>query len=179
MMDRTLGWKMAYKMHVVARFEGDHFYLSNFYEAPTIFLMDGESVTMPTGEHAFQAAKFHVMRDVDKARRKDYVRRVADAPTPAKAKYAGRSVDILLDSWDNIRVDVMREVVFQKFLQHPDLRVKLLNTNEAMLVEGNTWGDTFWGRVDGKGYNKLGVILMEVRGYWLWQNRQNSGEMGS
>lgn len=37
----------------------------------------------------------------------------------------------------------------------------------------------FWGRVDGKGYNKLGVILMEVRGYWLWQGKRNRPEMGS
>ncbi|QZE11536.1 hypothetical protein SEA_JADA_203 [Streptomyces phage Jada] len=26
---------------------------------------------------------------------------------------------------------------------------------------------------------KLGVILMEVRGYWLWQSRRNTPEMGS
>jgi predicted NAD-dependent protein-ADP-ribosyltransferase YbiA (DUF1768 family) len=35
-----------------------------------------------------------------------------------------------------------------------------------MLVEGNNHGDTFWGRVDGKGYNMLGVILMELRGIY-------------
>jgi predicted NAD-dependent protein-ADP-ribosyltransferase YbiA (DUF1768 family) len=40
-------------------------------------------------------------------------------------------------------------------------------------VEGNTWGDKYWGRcldtATGKmvGLNKLGVLLMEERGYWL------------
>lgn len=164
-------------MHVVPQFDGEWFFLSNFYEAPTDFLMDGEKVTMPTGEHAFQAAKCHAM--VDMTQKKEYVRRVASAPTPSKAKYEGRSCRIAVDKWDHIKVDCMREVVFQKFLQHPDIRSQLLTTGDAMLVEGNTWGDKFWGRVDGKGYNKLGVILMEVRGYWLWQSRRNSPEMGS
>ena len=31
------------------------------------------------------------------------------------------------------------------------------------LIEGNTWGDTFWGQVDGKGENKLGKLLMKIR----------------
>jgi len=166
------------KMHVVPKFEGEFFFLSNFYEAPTDFLMDGEKVTMPTGEHAFQAAKCHAL--VDMSQKQEYVRRVAAAPTPSKAKYEGRSCRIAIDKWDHIKVDCMREVVFQKFLQHTDIRSQLVcNTWDAMLVEGNTWGDTFWGRVDGKGYNKLGVILMEVRGYWLWQGRRNTPEMGS
>jgi len=166
-------------VHVVPKFEGANFFLSNFYVAPTVYRMDGEPITMPTGEHAFQAAKFHAMKDVDSNRRKDYVLRTAEAPTPSKAKYAGRSVDIHADVWEDIRVKVMREVVWQKFLQHPDLRTQLLKTYDAMLVEGNDWQDTFWGRCNGKGYNKLGVILMEVRGYWLWQSKLNSPEMGS
>jgi predicted NAD-dependent protein-ADP-ribosyltransferase YbiA (DUF1768 family) len=30
-------------------------------------------------------------------------------------------------------------------------------------VEGNSWGDTYWGVCKGKGQNKLGHILMQVR----------------
>lgn len=164
-------------MHVVPKFEGDHFFLSNFYEAPTRFSLANDMVEMPTGEHAFQAGKARAVVDNDEAL--SYVRAVAAAPTPSKAKYLGRSVKIDLDIWESVKVQCMREVVFQKFMQHPDLRVKLIETGDAMLVEGNTWGDKFWGRVDGKGYNKLGVILMEVRGYWLWQSRRNKVEMGS
>ncbi|WMI33806.1 hypothetical protein SEA_PATELGO_204 [Streptomyces phage Patelgo] len=164
-------------MHVVPKFEGDHFFLSNFYEAPTRFVLGDDMVVMATGEHAFQAAKGNAM--LDKVEKSRYVLSVADAPTPAKAKYLGRSAKIDLDWWERIKVDCMREVVFQKFLQNPELRGQLLKTGDAMLVEGNTWDDKFWGRVDGKGYNKLGVILMEVRGYWLWQTRRNNPEMGS
>ncbi|AXH49304.1 glycosylase [Streptomyces phage Blueeyedbeauty] len=171
-------------MHVVPKFEGDYFFLSNFYEAPIIFsspiLAPGEDgLKFMTGEHAFQAAKIHAMDPVDKQARMNYVVSVANAPTPSKAKYLGRSVKIDLDKWDSIKDECMREVVFQKFLQHPELRTQLRATGSAMLVEGNTWGDTYWGRADGKGYNKLGAILMEVRGWWHWQARRNQPEMGS
>jgi len=164
-------------MHVVPRFDGEYFFLSNFFEAPTIFSMNGEEVSMPTGEHAFQAAKCHAM--LDTAKRREYVLSVANAPSPGKAKYLGRSVKIDTRKWDDIKVECMREVVWQKFYQHTDLRGELCMTDDAMLVEGNTWSDTYWGRVGGKGYNKLGVILMEVRGFWLWQGRRNQLEMGS
>jgi predicted NAD-dependent protein-ADP-ribosyltransferase YbiA (DUF1768 family) len=31
------------------------------------------------------------------------------------------------------------------------------------LIEGNTWGDKFWGQVKGEGANYLGRLLMKVR----------------
>ena len=31
------------------------------------------------------------------------------------------------------------------------------------IVEGNTWGDVFWGVCNGIGENHLGNILMDVR----------------
>ena len=34
---------------------------------------------------------------------------------------------------------------------------------EEYLEEGNTWHDTYWGVCNGKGKNKLGKILMQVR----------------
>jgi ribA/ribD-fused uncharacterized protein len=164
-------------MDVIPRFDGDHFFLSNFYEAPTKFPMGVGEVVMPTGEAAFQAAKFHAMNPADD--RQKYILSVANAATPSKAKYLGRSVKIDLDKWESIKVQCMREIVWQKFYQHPDLRQKLMATDSAMLVEGNTWGDTYWGRSEGKGYNKLGVILTEVRGWYLWQSLRNQPEMGS
>lgn len=36
-------------------------------------------------------------------------------------------------------------------------------TDDAELVEGNTWGDRYWGVVDGVGENRLGKLLMERR----------------
>lgn len=62
----------------------------------------------------------------------------------------------------------MYEVVLAKFKQNPDLREKLLNTGNAILIEGTTWHDNYWGnctcdRCANKfGRNQLGKTLMKV-----------------
>jgi len=40
---------------------------------------------------------------------------------------------------------------------------RLLATGDQELIEGNTWGDRFWGVCDGEGQNQLGRLLMELR----------------
>jgi predicted NAD-dependent protein-ADP-ribosyltransferase YbiA (DUF1768 family) len=57
----------------------------------------------------------------------------------------------------------MEGLVRQKFSKDPVLRQRLLDTGDQDLVEGNTWGDTFWGVCRGQGSNWLGRILMDVR----------------
>jgi len=85
------------------------------------------------------------------------------APTPAKAKYWGRRCTMRPD-WETEKVNVMYHLVKNKF-SHPDLGRRLLETGDAYLVEGNTWGDKFWGveTDSGEGENHLGMILMRVR----------------
>ena len=56
-----------------------------------------------------------------------------------------------------------RQLLRSKF-SDPELAEALLATGDAELVEGNTWGDPFWGVYKGKGENMLGRLLMEVRG---------------
>lgn len=57
----------------------------------------------------------------------------------------------------------MEEVVRAKFSQNPDLARRLVDTCPRELAEGNHWGDTYWGTVNGQGENHLGKILMKVR----------------
>ena len=61
----------------------------------------------------------------------------------------------------------MRSIVQAKFAQNHDLADKLLSTGDAVLEEGNNWGDRIWGVVweDGRkvGENRLGRILMDTR----------------
>jgi len=57
----------------------------------------------------------------------------------------------------------MYEVVSAKFLQNPPLMFKLIHTDDQELIEGNSWGDTYWGVCRGSGQNKLGKILMAIR----------------
>lgn len=106
----------------------------------------------PSLEHAFQAAK---TLDPDERRT------VRSAAKAGDAKRAGRKVKKRED-WDDIRVSMMRELLYQKF-NDPQLRQRLLNTGTAELIEGNDWGDVFWGVCRGRGENWLGKLLMEVR----------------
>lgn len=150
---------------VIPSFDGDYFFLSNFYEFPVTYPVHDRPVVMPTNEHAFQAAKYKTMDPDYPLAQVDYFEAVAKASTPGEAKKLGRSVKIDPVKWDDIKIDVMKEVCWNKF-KDDQMKSLLLATGPAMLVEGNTWGDTFWGRSNGRGYNMLGVILMEIRGYW-------------
>ena len=49
-------------------------------------------------------------------------------------------------------------------MQHPDLKEKLLSSGSVHLIEGNDWNDREWGVCNGEGKNKLGKILMRIRG---------------
>lgn len=140
-------------MKIIDSFRDEHFFLSNFFEHPIRSLSDG--LVYPSGEHFFQALK----SDDPEVRAK-----IAAAPTPNAAKYLGRSVD-LVPYWDQAhRYTAMRHVLEMKFTDL-DLRLALLRTGDALLIEGNTWGDKVWG-VDvktGQGMNILGSQLMDLR----------------
>lgn len=130
-------------------FRAEHRFLSNFF--PCHSWLPCEGIFYPTAEHAYQAAKTD-----DEAER----RRIAYLPTAGAAKKAGQKL-VLRQGWDKIKV--MRAIVTVKFIMNPGLAQMLLNTGDAELIEGNTWGDTFWGTCGGTGRNELGKILMRVR----------------
>ena len=60
----------------------------------------------------------------------------------------------------------MEELLRKKFAHDkPLLRQALIDTGDQELIEGNWWGDRFWG-VDLKtnqGQNHLGMLLMKIR----------------
>ena len=67
----------------------------------------------------------------------------ADQALAGAAKRVGRMLPLRPD-WEEVKVRVMETVLRTKF-HDPDLRARLLATGEADLVEGNHWGDKFWG----------------------------------
>lgn len=80
----------------------------------------------------------------------------------AAAKTAGRKVTMRGD-WDKIKDQVMYDVLFAKF-SDAGLKAKLLATGDTQLIHLVTWNDLYWGRgKDGKGLNRMGEILMQVR----------------
>ena len=128
-------------------------YFCNLSDHPIVF----DGLTWPSVEHCYQAQKH-----ADLA----YRERIRHAATCREAIALGRneaSGSYRKDEWMDIRLDVMRQVVFAKFSQHIDLKEKLLATGDAYLSE-HTDNDFFWGDgLNGTGKNWLGRIIMEVR----------------
>ncbi|MEU4848323.1 GTP cyclohydrolase II [Streptomyces gilvosporeus] len=133
---------------VINDFSGEWAFLSNYYPVVVEF----EGVFYPSVEHAYQAAK-----STDPEIR-DRIRSTLD---PDRAKELGRA-HLDRPDWDDAKVPVMRQVVAAKF-SGPYFSEKLLESGEARLVEGNAWGDTFWGECEGVGENVMGQILMDLR----------------
>ncbi len=135
-------------MYKIDSFTGKYHFLSNFYNAPVKF----DGLLYKNNETAFQSAKV-----LNREQRKAFCNL-----DPSTAKKKGRSVP-LREDWEEIKDVVMKIIVFDKFYRNLDLRAKLLRTGNAELIEGNWWGDTYWGVCNGEGLNMLGKILMEVR----------------
>ena len=123
-------------------------FLSNFADSP----MWVAGILYPTCEHAYQAMKTGIESER---------RTVATCPTPGQAKRAGKRVT-MREGFQEKRERVMLLLVQCKF-RDPTLAAMLLATGNAQLVEGNTWGDRYWGQCQGQGENRLGLILMQVR----------------
>lgn len=81
---------------------------------------------------------------------------------PKKAKRLGKKLATRVD-FDEVKDELMYEVVLAKFEGYAELREKLLATGDAYLIEGNWWNDRYWGVCRGVGENRLGKILMRVR----------------
>ena len=69
----------------------------------------------------------------------------------------------------------MRQLLMTKFAW-PGEQDLLLKTGTAELIEGNWWGDTFWGVFNGAGQNHLGRLLMEVREFYDLQREVENGQ---
>ena len=84
--------------------------------------------------------------------------------TPRSAKKFGRKVELRPD-WEEVKDQIMEEIVYAKFSQNKYILRKLIATKDEMIIEKNDWGDTYWGVCKFKevGENKLGKILMKIR----------------
>ncbi len=129
---------------MISQFTGKHRFLSNFYIEP-----DGTNV-----EAEYQAEKCAEEKD----------KFLFYGKNPYIAKRIGRQIKLRPD-WEEIKLGVMSALVLRKFEDSPYLMKLLLETDNEDLIEGNTWGDTYWGVCNKKGKNHLGEILMTVRQY--------------
>lgn len=132
----------------IDRFTAKYRFLSNFYRHE----FDYKGITYRTAEHAYQAAKASSISDSHW---------IKTAPSPQEAKRRGRRV-ILRPDWEEVKVNIMGQILEAKFAD-PGMAERLKDTWPHSLIEGNHWGDTFWGTCNGFGRNELGQALMRVR----------------
>ena len=131
--------------------EDPYGYFSNF--ALTPIELNGK--TWPTSEHYYQAQKVVGSEWEEKVRQCD---------TPLEAFEMTRLAEFPeREDWVDVKDSAMYEAVYAKFTQHVDLKQKLLDSGEAVLIEDSPV-DYYWGcGSEGTGKNMLGKTLMAVR----------------
>ncbi len=103
----------------------------------------------------------------------DIATQILAATTPIEVKALGRQVKNFDDEiWKENRYRIVKEGNILKFIQHSDLKEKLLATKGKMLVEASP-RDRIWGIGYGAknalankerwGLNLLGLVLVEIR----------------
>jgi ribA/ribD-fused uncharacterized protein len=140
-------------MNAITSFQGEYRFLSNFWPCCIVW----DELVYPTLEHAYAASKTDEL---------SVKQMISSCPTPGDAKeYLYNHSIKPSTSWTIERKSgVMEKLLFIKFGgRDPLLTRALVETGDAELIEGNTWGDTFWGVCDGEGENNLGKLLMKVR----------------
>lgn len=135
-------------MNAITEFQGKYRFLSNFWPCQIHF----EGLTFPSVEHAYVAAK------TTNLQHRETIRQL---PSAGEAKRYGRKIKLRSD-WEAVKLDCMLDFLEQKFALEK-FGPGLLETGDRELIEGNRWGDTFWGVCEGVGENHLGRLLMQVR----------------
>lgn len=144
---------------MISKFRGKYMFLSNFYEGEIFYY---NQIPFTNVEAAFQSQK-------DLSKQNEF-----SMLNPSDSKRKGRKVNLRSD-WEEVKEKIMYDILYEKFTQDMNLKQKLLNTQEHVLVEGNYWHDNYWGTClcdkcktkDKK--NNLGKLLMQLREelrYW-------------
>lgn len=134
-------------------------FLSNLFDAP--IEIDGS--VWPTSEHYYQAMKHDDKVVIEKVRRQKKA---------LNSKFVSRKACKRLNRWpnDEHKLSSMRIAIKAKFDQHTILRGKLLKTAPLKIIEDSPF-DSYWGvGADGKGQNKMGVLLMELRASYMFDS---------
>ncbi len=156
---------------MISEFKGEYFFLSNFF-------LSNQVLPTPTGLLTFRANEYFFV--FCKTQNVEHKLAILNAPTPGIAKRMGGpkgyvmpdgslfKIDLRPD-WPQVRDPAMIAGVELKFGQNLDLKLALIATHPQELQEGNMWWDEYWGinLRTGKGQNKLGKMLMDLRGRFI------------
>lgn len=132
----------------IGGFVGEYRWLSNFFPCR----VEWEGRVYRSTEAAYQSGKYPAAE-----------RDVFTTLDPDPAKKLSRTKPYDTAAWETRKERTMREVIWAKFSQNPELAAKLRATGDKLLEETNWWGDEIWGVFKGKGQNLLGRVLMDTR----------------
>lgn len=136
---------------MISEFKDEYNWLSNFFPVKIIL----NNIIYPSVEHAYMSEKS------DDLLWKLYCSNSKNKAWQVKRK----SKEIIYKTnWDEIKLNVMRLCVEQKFSVEP-FKTKLIETKNEYLQEGNMWNDKFWGFClkTNTGENNLGKLIMDFR----------------
>ncbi len=142
------------KMDEVIGFYTREFYpLDNFGSFKVLY----KGYLYSSSEEAYQAAKFMgVAPEVEQQIKDSYSAHEAK-------KIASANRDKQRKDWDEVKVQIMEELLRLKLDQNPYVKKKLLETGDYLIVEDSPT-DSFWGwGEDRKGENVMGKLWMKLR----------------
>jgi ribA/ribD-fused uncharacterized protein len=144
---------------MIESFTGRWRFLSNFYPVEIQY----KGIKYPSVENFYVAMKIKEDQVINNKfmTLSDCQELISKIKNPSEVKKLGKSLKVRKD-WDEIKLKIMEWGVNEKF-KNIDLAKMLLETGDEQLVEGNWWGDVYWGICNGKGENNLGKILMKIR----------------
>lgn len=155
-------------MKAIEGFNGQYRFLSNFYPLQPGHIRMWDEL-FRTAEHFYQAEKFRHTNT-------ELWQKVIDAPTPGKAKKLaneGEELGHVKPDFSKRKIQWMGFTLSKKFdldnRVDPNLAIMLMATGGVDLIELNSWGDRFWGKVlnketgESEGRNVLGKLLMMRR----------------
>lgn len=137
-------------MKVIDKFREEYAFLSNMF--PVVIEHDG--ITYPSSENLYQAFKAEERRE----------RKLIAKLPPNQSKNYWKFNQVKNQLFHCNKLKYMEIALRAKFAD-PYLAALLIGTGDAELIEGNWWGDGFWGVSDktGHGHNNLGKLLMKIR----------------
>lgn len=132
-------------------YEHEYYIFSNF----SSFAIEWKGKIYPTSEHVYHSEKF------EDENLKEQIKNCRSAHNAMYFAWANN--DKSRKDWDEIKLEVMKEILIEKVNQHPYVKKKLLQSDNRELIE-DSWRDSYWGwGEDKKGENHLGKLWMEIR----------------
>lgn len=134
-------------------YEQDFYVFSNF----SSFAIQWKGNRFDTSEAAYHWEKFRTTSP-------EIRRRIQFSTSAHEAfKIAEKNKHLRREDWDEVKEDIMFEILCAKVEQHEYVYRKLMASGDREIIE-DSWRDDYWGWGPNKdGKNRLGNIWMKVR----------------